>query len=250
MLFTWFILGGAIFLLAPQSITNKFQFAFARIFNWPLSIGRNISLSVRTRQQPTEGIERRKYIQLRNHIANVEAQLAVELQRNQQLSGFRKKHPLQNARFVFANIVAASTDELVIGCGKEEGLAEGQFVLGDNSIVGVISQASANTAKVRLITSAASQLPIKIGAENAMIVGIGKRLAKIPYFQTKHNVAVGDPVYCRPRPGVLNSPMIVARIAECKEDGEQPLLWNIIAEPACMIKSIDYVDVIVMSDRK
>ena len=48
MLFAWFMLGGLILLFSPQAVTSKFQFAFARFFRWPLSIGRNMPLSAKT----------------------------------------------------------------------------------------------------------------------------------------------------------------------------------------------------------
>ncbi|MHC4735435.1 MAG: hypothetical protein ACYTDW_13395, partial [Planctomycetota bacterium] len=48
MLFTWLMLTGLILLFAPQNLTNDLQFAFARIFRWPLTIGKNISLYART----------------------------------------------------------------------------------------------------------------------------------------------------------------------------------------------------------
>ncbi|MFC1781603.1 hypothetical protein ACFLZ8_05020, partial [Planctomycetota bacterium] len=50
MLFTWLMLAGFILFLAPQNLTNKFQFAFASVFRVPLKIGNSYSLS-RTVQQ-------------------------------------------------------------------------------------------------------------------------------------------------------------------------------------------------------
>jgi len=250
MLFTWFMLGGFIFLFTPSKLTNKFQLAFARVFHWPLSIGRNISLSARTRQPLTDVVSRGKHVQLQNYLANVEAQLAQELQRNEKLSGLRKKHPLAEAKFAFANIAKSSANELIINRGEKDGLAKGQFVLGDNSIIGTISEVLSHTAKVKLITNATSQIAVTIANQNAIIQGDGKDSAKIPLFPRKHKVQVVDPVFCRPKPGFLNSPMIIGKVIQCKRDDENPLLWDIMVKPACDIEKINYVDVIVMNSQE
>ena len=95
MLFTWFMLAGLIFLFAPQSLTNKFQFAFTRIFRWPLSIGRNISLAARI-QQPSNA-PANKETQYQNYIADLEATLKQEHQKVEELSGLRNRLPLEGA---------------------------------------------------------------------------------------------------------------------------------------------------------
>jgi hypothetical protein len=66
MLFTCFMLAALIFFFTPQKVTNKFQFAFARFFRWPLSIGRSISLSLPAQQPVTGFVSRREYDQLQN----------------------------------------------------------------------------------------------------------------------------------------------------------------------------------------
>ena len=250
MLFTWFMLGGFIFLFAPQRLTNKFQFAFARIFRWPLTIGRSVSLSARTQQSLTDVVSRREYIQIQNHLANVEAQLAQELQRNQKLSGFHKKHPLSGAKFVFANIIEASVNELMINCGGKDGLVPGQFVLADNSIIGTVSEVSSRTAKVKLITSPTSQIAVRIAGldiDRVMLQGNGKNSAKIPLLSAVHKVKIGDKVLAGNKQGLLDTPIIVGTVAQCQEDEEHPLIWDITVEPACDIERISYVDVIVMN---
>ena len=104
MLFTWLMLAGFILLIAPSGWTNSFQFAFLRIFDWPLSIGENISLSVRARRrvQNTDVVSRKQYRELLNYCANVEASLRQERQKVEKLSRLRDKFPLGNARLIGA----------------------------------------------------------------------------------------------------------------------------------------------------
>jgi len=250
MLFTWCMLAGCIFLFSPQKLTSRFQFAFARVFRWPLALGRNISLSTRTYQSPGQAVEQAKYRQLKNYVATVEMQLERERQKYKELSGFRKRTPLENARFAQAYIVKATPDELVIDCGLDYGLAKGQFVLGTNSIVGVVSEVSSRTARVKLIASATAQIPVQVAGQPAVIQGDGKGRVKIPLLAKKYKIRLGDKVFAAPRPGFLNAPILVGTVRQCKTNSEDPLLWDITVEPACEIARLSSVDVIIMNPQE
>jgi len=250
MLFTWFMLGGFIFLFTPQNLTNKFQFAFAHIFRWPLSIGRNISLSARMQQPLTGVVSRREYNLLQNYLANVIEQQNQEHQKIEKLSGLRNRLPLEGAKLVVADVITASIDgshgELIISCGVDDGLAAGQFVLGDNSVIGRISDVSSRTAKVKLITDPTSKMAVKIAGLNAgsLMQGSGSNSARIQLV--KYKVKVRDDIYADKKPGFLDAPIIVGKVGECRRNEENPLLWNIAVEPACEIKSLNEVAVIIM----
>jgi cell shape-determining protein MreC len=153
------MLGGLIFLFAPQDVTNKFQFAFARIFRWPLGIGRTISLSARAQPQLTDVVSRSKY--------------------NQKLSGLRNRCPLEGAGLIFADVITSSAEGLIINRGENDGLQKGQFVLGDNSIIGTISEVSQRTAKVELITQTTSNMAVETGGLKTVMRGDGKNSAKV-----------------------------------------------------------------------
>jgi rod shape-determining protein MreC len=244
------MLTGCIVLFSPQKLTSRFQFAFARVFRWPLALGRNISLSTRTVRSPGESLERSKYDQLKNYVATVEMQLARERQRYKELSGFRKRTPLDNARFAQAYIVKATLDELVIDCGLADGLAKGQFVLGKNSVVGAVSEVSSRTARVKLIGSATSQIPVLVAGQPGVIQGDGSGQVKIPLLGKKYKIQVGDNVFAAPRPGFLNAPILIGTVCRCKTNTEDPLLWDITVEPACEIERLSSVDVIIMNPQK
>jgi rod shape-determining protein MreC len=247
MVFTWFMLAGFIFLFAPQNLTNKFQFAFARIFRWPLSIGRNISLSARMQPQLTDVVSRRKYNQLQNYLANLTEELNCERQKVEKLSKLRNRRPLEGAGLVFADVITASTDGLIINRGENDGLQKGQFVLGDNSIIGTISAVSPRTAKVELITETTSNMAVKIGELKTVIQGDGKGLVKVQLLSIKHKVKIGDNVYACRKPGSLDAPMIIGTVTQCKTDDENPLLWDITVKPTCDIQKLNEVAVIIMN---
>lgn len=256
MLFTWFMLGGFIFLIAPQNWTNKFQFAFARIFSLPLSISRNISLSVRARQLPSDVVGRREYNQLQNHLANLIEELNQERQKVRKLSGLRDRIALSGVRFVLADVITDSMgglqSELIINRGKDDGVAEGQFVLGDNSIVGAVSAVSSRTAQIRLITDPASNIAVKIAESNVsrIMQGGGNNSAKVRMLSIKHKVRVGDNIYACKKPGFLGAPVIVGKVDKCKRDDENPSLWDVTVKPVCETGMLNDVAVIVMNPQQ
>lgn len=253
MLFTWFMLAGLIFLFAPQGVTNKFQFTFARVFRWPLSIGRNISLSARTQQLPPGTISRRES-QYSNYIADLEEQLRQKQRTVEKLSGLRNRfYALEGARLMIADVTLSTIDssrsELMINRGKDDGLAEGQYVLGDNSIVGIVSSVDSRQALVKLFTDPVSNIPVKIGQLEIAAVarGTGNNSAKIRMIPTRHKIRKGETVYALKKPGLLDCSMTIGTVAQCKKDDGEPLLWDITVEPACDIVSLTDVAVIIMN---
>ncbi len=254
MLFTWFMLAGFIFLFAPQKLTNKFQFAFARIFRWPLSTGRSISLSAHTQQSLTDVVSRSKYNKLRNHLANVTQWLHQERQKVEKLSGLRDRSVWKGANFVSADIITFSdgSNKLIINRGENDGLSKGQFVLGDNSIIGTISDVDHRTARVKLVTDPGSKITVRIAELNInrLMQGNGNNSAKIQLLSRKHKIKIGDLVYARKKPGFLDIPMIVGIVIQCEEDNENPLLWDITVKPACDIEKLNSVAVVVMNPQE
>ena len=256
MLFTWFMLAGSIFFFAPQKLTNKFQLAFAHIFRWPLSVGRSISLSARTRQSTTDIFSRRE-TQYQNHITNLIAQRDQARQQVEKLSGLRARFDLEGAKLVFADVTRASIDghsELIISRGKDDGLALGQFVLAYNSIIGTIYSVEARAGRVRLITDPAFQIPVSVKTAksdiNRIMTGSGGDSAKISMIEIKHEIKVGDFVYARKKPGFLGAPIIIGKITQCQRDGRNPSLWDITVEPACDIEKLNDVAVIIMNPQR
>jgi len=250
MLFTWFMLAGLIFLFSPGNLTNKFQFAFHSIFRWPLSIGRNISLSAGT-QQPVgdeDVVSRDKYEQLQNHLANVTQQRNDAQQIVQKLSKMRNIPGWERMGFVLSDVITVSIDELrselIINRGSDDALVKGQFVLADNSVIGTIADVDARSARVKLFTDPTSNTAVRIGNSDWLMKGKGNNLAKVEMIKQK--VEVGSEVMAGKRPGFLDIPMIIGKVARC-EHNAQPLLWDITVEPVCNIQKAENVVVIVMN---
>jgi cell shape-determining protein MreC len=250
MLFTYLLLGGLILLVTPHSVTNKIQLAFAGLFRFPLRLGRSITLSVNT-QRGADTSDYRKEVQYQNYIANLEQELEQERRKVEKLSGLRNRRALEGAKLVYADIITATINglrsELIINRGRLDGLSVGQFVLGDNSIIGTISSAEANTAKVKLITDSASRLEVEIAGVGRVMQGGGGSSAKIQMLSREHKIKTGDKVFARKKPGLLDVPIITGRVRECKVDGEHPLLWDVTVEAACKIELLDGVAVIIMN---
>jgi len=251
MLFAWLMLAGFIFLFVPQNLTNRFQFAFARIFRWPLSIGRNISLSARTRSTKGRPIDPTSHREYENHITNLEKWLEQEHKKVVKLSGLPDRFPLEDVKFILADVIPASdrsANKLIINRGENYGLAKGQFVLGDNSIIGTISDVDSRAAHVKLFTDPTSKIAVRIAGLNASRVmqGDGNNSAKIQMLSTKHKVNVGDDVYADKKIGFLDDLIIIGKVAQCKR-GREPLLWDITVKPVCDIESLNSVAVIVMN---
>jgi rod shape-determining protein MreC len=251
MLLTWFLLAALIFLLTPQSLTNKFQFAFVRIFRWPLSIGRNVSLLARTRRPPADVVSRREFNKLQNLKDDILEQRDQAYREIKKLSGLQQRFPLEGAKLMPAGVITAAIDklrsELIIDRGQKDGLAKGQFVLADNSVIGTISHVDSRTAKVRLFTDSASNMAVKIGKLNVerVMKGSGDNLAMIGMIKNK--VKIGSEIMAGKKPGFLDAPIIAGRVARCERNTKSPLLWDITVEPVCDIERLNSVTVIVLN---
>lgn len=256
MLFTWFMLTGLILLFAPQNLTNDLQFAFARVFRWPLTVGKNISLYART-SQPAPDVNFDKKSEYENHIANLRAQLEQKNQELIELTGIKDRfHALENAGLLMADVIQPSINEtrseLTINRGQRDGLVKGLFVLGDNSIIGKISDVSPRAAKVTLFTDPASRIAVRIGNLNIdrLMQGRGKDEAKIRLLPTKYKIRVGDKVLARKDPGFLDVSMIIGVVARCERDDRNPSMWDITVKPVCDIERLSSVTVIIMNPQK
>ena len=254
MLFTWLMLAGSILIIAPTEWTSSFQLAFLRIFNRPLSIGENISLSVRApgRVDDANAVPGEKYRALLNYCTSLESQLRDERERLDKITGLRERYPFGNAKLVQALVYPGSIDRthgaISVDKGKESQLAKGQFVLADNSIIGTISDVSAGGACVNLFTSRTSNIAVEIAGTKHFMRGEGNNAAKIPMMKNKPKI--GAEVMAAKAPGLLNAPIIVGRVARCERNAESAVLWDVIVEPVCDMERLNDVVVIVMNPEK
>lgn len=248
MLITWFMLAGLILLFSPQNLTNKFQFAFARLFRWPLTISRSVSLSARMPQSPRDIVSRGKFNQLQNHLVNVIEQRDQIHKKYEMLSGLRDRYALEGADIVVADVITGTADgshnELVINRGEKDGLVKGQFVLGDNSVIGTVYSISSRNAQIKLISDPASSIAVKISNSKAVMTGSGDSTAKV--VLSRYKVNINTEVFALRKHGLLDTPFITGIVVRCEQSNENPLLWDIVIEPACDIERLTTVAVIIM----
>ena len=256
ILFTCLILAGLLFLFAPESLANRFQFAFARIFSRHLSLSRDLTLSLSDQQSAANIVNSNKYIELRNYLANNMQLLRQERQKVEKLAGLRDKFAWKGVGFVLADVITTiienSRCELIINRGTDDGLSQGQFVLGNHSVIATISDLDSHTARARLLTDPRTKIAVKIAQlnVNALLQGSGNNTAEIRLLPAKHKIKAGDIVFARKKPGFLETSVIAGTVEQCKNDGENPLLWDITVRPACDIEKLNNVTVIVMNLQK
>jgi len=250
------MLGGLALLVAPRGLTGKFQLGFASVFRWPLSIGRDFALTASTDKQLTDTVARREHNELQNHANNLEARLGQQQEEFRKLSDLYKKYDAwEGVDFVVADVITANIDrarsELTVAYGKGTGMARGQYVLGDNSIIGTISDFSSGTAHVKLFTDPTSKMPARISGVERIMQGNGANSAKILQLLKVHKIEVGDKVLAsNNQVKFLEAPMIVGTVAQAKTSLKNPLLWDVTVKPACDIEKLENVAIIIMNPRK
>lgn len=258
MLFAYCTLGGLIFLFTPAHVTSRLQLAYASLFRVPLSTGRTWTLASRT-PAAAETATSKDYAKLladnqrlRNDMANLQAQLKEAGGKIDQLARLRTKREWDRMGFLPAGVVTVVSPgrtELIINAGRHEGVAVDQFVMAmsDHSLIGRVCDVSLHTARVRLISDPASRIPVEIGSTGiqGVMEGRGGGSAKVPLVSTKRAVAQHDPVYIRKEPGVLDVPIVAGRIAECRKDPDNPLLWDITVHATCDVATLERVAVVV-----
>jgi rod shape-determining protein MreC len=258
MLFTWCLLGGLICMFAPVSLTSKLQLAYTYVFSWPLQAGHSLSVASATLSPlreingstDTEGAttEHRRLV---NHIANLEAQLKEAHREIEQLGRVSAVPQWERMRFQQADITlpGQNQDVLLINRGKQDGVAVGQYVMGDMSIIGVVSAVSPKTAKVKLITDPTSQIAVTLGEPeiDRFMKGEVGNVAKVPLVSALQPVPKGTKVYAKKMPGLLDVPVIAGQVKQCRIDPEDSSVLDITVEPVCDIAGLTGVMVILSS---
>jgi len=270
MMLTYFVLGGLIFLFSPPRLTGRLQLAYARLFSWPLSVGRQVTVASRTapaidRGRPadyTSAIDAHRQLQdrlarleaqhrkLRNHLANREAQLEQAQRKIDELARLRNVPEWGRMSFQQAGIIAVSgqtQSELMIDRGQDDGLAVGQYVLGDLSMIGVVSAVSTQTARIKLITDPTSRIPVRIEQLDArgVMEGRGSGTAEISQVPARQQARPGDRVYALNTPGFPSVPIVAAEVVDSRRDPDSPMLWSIRVRPVCDLANLTNVAVIV-----
>jgi len=257
MLFTWLMLASIILLVTPSRITNQFSLAFFGLFKPVLGLGRGNPLSAAVTNRPvSENAYNKlyqKYQQLQIHCENLRAELRQERQKVEKLSGLRNMFSFERAKLVLADVITGKFDEtgrrLIINRGKADGLAVGQFVLGNNSIIGVISSLSSSMATVKLTSDVSCKIAVQVAHSDVYIRGVMqgdmKGTAKIK--EMKYEVKSGDYVYTFKEPWFVDVPIVVGRVTKCEKNDAKPLLWDVTVSPLFDAQTLETVAVITMN---
>jgi len=239
---------------SPRSFTSKFQLAFIRVFKAPLRLCNKLSHPKPKPENKANLFDPYKYVQLRNHLANNIQLLHEQRQRLEELNQVSSRYAWNGANFVPADVLTFFIDaqraDMIINRGREDGLNQGQFILGNYAVIGTIVQLDDRSAQVRLVTDPASKLAVSIGQSNihTILEGIGNNQARINMLPTKFDVKIGDIIYVRKNPGLLDASIIVGSVSECKKSQDNPLVWTIKVRPACNVNTLESVTVVVISE--
>ena len=258
LVFTALLIAGIILLLLPQNLTKRMNFLFLRVFNPVLSLGRATGPEFMTLTPSTEDfVSQAEYNRLLTEYDNVWAALREGHKRYEKLAGMQTKLPGPGGGLVLAQVRNVSTTslrrELVINRGQNDKLKVGQYVLGKNAIViGTISETSDAWSRIKMLVDTSSS--IEVGIWNGKIkkyirgqlVGDGKGAGRIPLISTEYEIRVKDTVYAAPRPGILETPVLIGNITSIRHDETKPLLWDIEVKPLCDLENIADVAVIVI----
>ncbi|MCE5340837.1 MAG: rod shape-determining protein MreC [Planctomycetaceae bacterium] len=249
-LFIGLFLTGIILLLLPQSITSKVNFTFIDIFDYFLNMG---SAAQKQRiNAPESYVSKQEYQRLQTAFANLDQQHTELKQQFEKLSKVRLTEPDPSSGLVIAKIVNRKEHQLIINRGSKDGLAAGQYVLGDNAVIGLIEQVADDISSVQLITSASCKMPIKISSPeinsyfNGTMQGDGKAAAKIFNIPQKYKIKTGNTVYAAERPGLLASARIIGKISKCKLGAKSAVVWDIEVEPIYNFENITYVAIVII----
>ena len=258
-LFLTWLIAAVVILLLPTSVTRKGPLFFQQTFQPLLAMGRQAQLAA-TATPAGDDIARTEYDKLWKDYQNLHARLMKLHADYETLSRLRSGLPQPFSELVLAEVTASSNSlshEIVINRGTDAGVREGRYVLsaGQNSVVGIVHQTRKQLAKAMLLTDPRQKIPVQIGPDDGdndtiggLMVGNGKNACRIANIKRERTVAVGDPVFARAYPGLLNVPVILGTVAEVRPDDKHPLLWEITVRPVEDLARLTEVAVIVVED--
>lgn len=261
---------GVVLLFIPHKFTRPMHDMFMSVAGDALSVGPKTGPAVldldflqeETQVEVTAGDKelQKEYISLKVDYANVLADLRTLNGRYEKLAQIRTALPSPGAGLVLAQVanttLAGTRHELLINKGTDAGVEVGQYVMSNTSIVGSIVDASAATARVKLITDGKHNIEIIImrkgrdAATRGQLFGQGKGTCKIPLISRDNDIRTGDIVYAAAKQGFLDSQRMIGEITTAKPDEKKPLLWDIVVKPAISADHIEEVTVVVMDPDK
>ncbi len=244
-----------ILLFLPQSMTNNLNLFFADVFGPILSIGQNTSSEVFSPLPSNkEYVSRAEYNKLLAAYDNTRADLITEHKRFETLAGIKSGLPKPGPVLRLADVrniqLSGAVRQIYINRGKADDIKKDYFVLGENSLIGTVAEATEWSAKVRLITDSDHRMKVYIWRGKStyisgQMIGTGTDTAKIPLLSREYDIKKGDIVYAADKPGFLETPVVTGRIKNVKPDEDNPLLWDISVKPIYEVADLKTVAVVL-----
>ncbi|NLH16736.1 MAG: rod shape-determining protein MreC [Phycisphaerae bacterium] len=251
---------GILLQIADHDSTKALGYRFQQIAGPVLRIGRAIQPTTTLAQKDDPGklISPSEYRKLQTRYDNLNAELLDLQQRYSKLAHIRTILPEPGPALVVADVIQTAISptqrELILNIsGQSQSVKPGQYVLGDDTIIGTISDVYSSRARVRLVTDSRHFLPAGILLEGArdyipaQIGGAGDGTCKIPLLSRKdHDIQVGSAVFAMKRTGFLDTPILIGKVSSVQPDEKQPLLWDITVQPAGQVETLGSVAIVVM----
>lgn len=253
-LFCTLLMVGLTLLFLPHKITSNLNLFFIDLFKPFLSIGIDGPKSIFHPANPEENmVSRIEYDRLWTAYKNIEADLHTLMEDYETVSKYRAYMPGAGPAILPAKIITYQPSEyLFIDRGSEHGLQPGHYVLGEDTVVGVISETSPATSRVKLLTNKTSMLPVRIQREGklkyivANMKGDGMGGCKVSLVSREKDVKPGDAVYAAPVSGRLSSSRIIGEISSAWPAENDPLLWDIKVSPLYSAEELTDVAVVII----
>ena len=256
---------GLVFLLLPLRITSKPHDLFIHTFGGLLKIGSEAKIT----DLPGKLVsEETVSIELYNSLLEERSQLEDQfkeiyrryIQLNEefeQATGARQRLPDVGPGHIWAEVITfvPEKNEIDINRGEQDGIRKGLYVIGQDYLIGTVEKANNYSAKVQLLTSPEHSLIVEIEAvddqgkniyKRAFMKGDGKSGCVISGVETKYKIEQGNYIYAYAKPGYLNSPLIIGKVSEIKNDGLAPMNWQIKVVPSFDISTLERVFAVTM----
>ena len=256
ILFSSWFLAGCCLLLLPDQWTDSFQFIFRRAFHAPLQFGYGLPslASPRTESLDLDPVYhadlarlQQENRELQNHLLTLRAELADLATRFDTLAGIPRQSGWERMARVSADaVMALSPGHLVINRGRRDGLQEGLYAIVDNAVVGRLVQVGSFESELLLTTHAKCSVsafiqPQRTDTEDSRPIlgkldgtGDGRMRMRV---RGRSEIRVGDPVHIG-RQRFLEIPIIVGYVTEYRLDKDEPLMREVLVEPAASQESI------------
>jgi rod shape-determining protein MreC len=244
-------------MVLPHRSTDSLNSLFNKVFSPILKVGKfSFNKAFKAVPSSEDFVSRGEYNRLLAAYDNIYADLRKEHKRYERLAGIRTSRPKEGPAIVLTEVIntrtTASARQLFVNEGQAGGLRAGQYVLGENAIIGTVNSTQQNTAWIRLVTDANHNIPVWIWRPGndkyvqGWMNGTGTEVCKIPLISTEYDIKEGDTVYAAARIGYLETARVIGKVTIVKPDENKPLIWEITVVPIIHGEDLTDVAVIVM----